>query len=245
MAILPQRRVHRWLAPIAGMGLAALALGAAIGSTGPAGERTVASHSSAVLVATSLAVKVTWNGQNVSQASTISSAFSVTSGEQALVHFVYTESAGGPSIATAEVQTVFLSAVLSSEAAQTSPSAGGLGGTASMNWTFGLFADLTAGVYQLTARLLDPNGSSVWSESFYIDAKAPYLIGAALPALLVVLAISEVYWLVTVLRSRPRVRRLKGWEPPAGASGAPTTEQPQGSAAGASSPPSAVEGKIP
>ncbi len=155
-----------------------------------------------------IAASVTWDGQNISEAPTVASAFVIRPGQEASLAFAYVLGAGAPSVATAQVSLYYFGANLTSSAVRTSPGLGGVGHS-NLSWGFGNFYVIIEGVYELDAQLLDPNGSVVWSEPFYVDARAPYLVGSGLVVFLLALGGLQIYLLAEA--SRRRTYRVRKW----------------------------------
>jgi len=155
---------------------------------------------------------VTWNGKPIGDASTQAHAFSITTDQRVLVNFSFVVPPFGPDVTTARIQALYFGAVISTDQVSTSTTAGV--GKGLMNWTLGTFTYLLAGVYVLSASLVDSNGSTVWSEHFYIDATAPYHIGSGLTIFLIVLGLVELYSILTVGRSVRRRPKTGGKAPP-------------------------------
>jgi hypothetical protein len=167
---------------------------------------------------------VTWDGTNISAAGTIGSAF-VLQGEQTVkVVFEYTVQGTGPGPATAEVVLTYLGDALTSTGTATGAGSNG-SGTATFSWSFGNLVELTEGAYHLTASLLDVNGSTLWSQGFYINVEAPFRVSSGLFVFLIVLGAVEGYSIAVALRRRkikhlPRPAR-RGPPPPPGGRGPP------------------------
>jgi len=196
-------------------GAIALTLLLVTGSLGPramapAPTPSALVHPSGVVVADSnVSVNVTWNGAPIGQATSASTAFVLGPGQSADVVFSYTEAAGIPAVTNASLVLRFLDVNLSTESIRAATVVGPSGsqsGSAQLNWTFGSLLYLTEGVYEVDAELLGLNGTLLFQLPFYVDARAPYLIGSAIAAFAIVLGTAEAFWVVTVVRSR-RVRR--------------------------------------
>lgn len=143
---------------------------------------------------------ITWNGVDVAQANSASTAFVIGAGQTADVGFNFTETRGNDSVTTAELVLLYLGLALSTESIPTMPPAPA--GGWQMNWTFGPLIFLTEGVYELDAQFLDHNGSVLYSAPFYVDARAPYLVGSTIAAMAIIVGLAEVLWIRTVLRYR-------------------------------------------
>jgi hypothetical protein len=149
---------------------------------------------------------VTWNGEPASDASSALTAFSISSGQNASVNFTFSEPVGAPTATNASLVLWFCGLALSSEGIATTVVAGV--GYAQMAWSFGSLYDLTEGVYELEAELTDAHGAVVYSQAFYVDAKAPFEVLSAIVLLAALLGGAEIYWATVTLR---RARRERGW----------------------------------
>ena len=136
---------------------------------------------------------VTWDGINVATASSPSSAVSLGLNGVANVLFSWTGglTGGGPGINDARLQMRYLGFALATRDV-TNGAAASSGGIA-MNWTAGSIQDLLVGLYGVTASLLTPNGTTIYSENFYVLLTAPYHIVAAAPLILLALGAYEFY----------------------------------------------------
>jgi hypothetical protein len=172
---------------------------------------------------------VTWNGANVNTASGASSAIGFNFGNTANVLFSWTiqvtpgGSASAPSITDARLQMIYLGAALATRDVTPIGPPSSLSNTAVMNWSTGELTYVLEGVYKITASLLS-NGTTEWSESFYLHATAPYSLLAAFPIILIVLGIWELY---AVARSgRFAVLSKRGAPPPSAPPTTPPTTPP-------------------
>lgn len=136
---------------------------------------------------------ITWDGVNVASASTPSTAFSL--GLNGVTDLLYTWShvltGGGPLINDARLQMRYLGFALATR--DVTSSVANSSGQIPMNWTAGSIQDLLVGLYGVTASLLAPNGTTIYSENFYVILTAPYRIVAAAPIILLVLGAYEIY----------------------------------------------------
>ncbi len=212
----------------------------------PGSARTVGAVGGAVPAAVfPLQPVVLWNGANVSSHGSPASAIPVAAGQTANVTFGCTT---GPLHATCPVSNASLTLTFLGIAVTTSqsPFSGGHGENATINWSFGSLSQLTEGVYELKAVMLNGTGGDVWSESFFIDVKAPFdRLESGLTVFLIILALAEIYAIVGAIRGarRPRRRPSGGKEagtPPAATESpapgvvstapAPSTDTPPGEA---------------
>jgi hypothetical protein len=235
-----------WRTAAVAVAVAALALLApTVGLAGAHPEPTPASFGARPLASAVLTgVTVTWDGQPISSAGSPSSAFSYAKGATARVDFAYDE-ISGPAISNASIQVTYLGLVLTTSTSATSPAIHlCLGcGQAAINWSFGNLIDALEGAFRLTASLLYANGTTAWSESFYIFVQAPYLLESAAVVVLLVLAIVELYAGALSIREAGRGPRppKPGPEPPSAkgtvAPGAPPAAgAPEGPAEGPPGP---------
>jgi hypothetical protein len=149
---------------------------------------------------TGFSANISWNGVGIGQASSAATAFVIGPGQSANVQFNFTQVLGAPRVTNASLVLLYLGLTLSSASIPTMPPtpAGGW----QISWTFGSLIYLTEGVYQLDAQLSDANGSVLFQEPFYVDARAPYVVGSAILAMAIVLGLAEILWIRTVLRYR-------------------------------------------
>lgn len=181
-----------------------------------------APSSSAPLVAPSQP-EVTWNTIDIATANTASSAFTVTFNEAVNILFTWNLSNRSTSnVNDARLQMLYFGFAFSTR--DVSSIGGGNVGPSSavMNWTVGAIQYVFEGVFGVTASLIAANnGSTVWSENFYVRLVAPFAILAALPLLLIVLGIYEVYMAITTGKYVFAGRKASGPKPPK-----PETEAP-------------------
>jgi len=178
----------------------ALVAAAWLGAGLATGASTGAAGTPVAGPAQNLSVTISWNGVDVGQAGSASSAFVVGAGQTVDVAFHVNGTSGGDVATSAQLVLLYLGLTLSTEAIATNgpEPAGGW----QLNWTFGSMIYITQGVYEVDAQLLDPNGSALFHEPFYVDARAPYLLGSAILSMAVILGIAELLWIRTVLRYR-------------------------------------------
>ncbi len=146
-----------------------------------------------------LTVSVTFAGQAIGNASTESSAFRV--GYGASVNVIYTWSQGllagtAWSINDARLQVFYFGFALGTR--DILSTVGQTSGTLTMgNWSTGPLEYVLEGTFQLTASLIATNGTTAWSQTFWVYLAAPFYILAVLPIVLVIIAVYEVYALAT------------------------------------------------
>lgn len=153
----------------------------------------------------SVSATVTWNGVPVGQATTPATAFVVRPGDSPLVAFTFFQPAGSPVVVNASLVLRFLGITLSDLSVPPDNVSGQH--FADLNWSFGSLYELTEGIYEVTAELLDAQGAIQFQEAFYVTARAPYLVGSAVTAFLLVLGAAEVYWVAAVVLHRRARRR--------------------------------------
>jgi hypothetical protein len=154
--------------------------------------------------------QVTWNGADVDQAKAPSSALST--GLTNTIHLVYTWLAPSSSpsktytVSDARLQMLYFGQALSTRDVVESNPPAATNGTIDMDWAPpNVLHYLLAGSYELTASLLAPNGTTMWTENFYVDSSAPFTIGALIPLILLAVAAYEVYGLLVSGRhDRPK-----------------------------------------
>ncbi len=195
-----------------------------------------AAQCSAVSSSYGISANVTWNGNNVCSGSSASSALSVDFSQAASVRFSWTAAPGTPlNLDDARLTMNYFGLALATRDVVQSGSVPQSQGSFPMNWTPGVLTYVLEGVYGVTASLFASNGTSVWSESFFVKASAPYAILAALPLILILLGVYEVYELARSGRHASR-RRPPSSTPPSSSAPEPTTvpssETADGSAGG-------------
>jgi len=138
---------------------------------------------------------VTWNTVDVSTASSTSSALSVDFTQSATVWFNWSGTSS-VTIANAQLQMFYFGfAVTTRTVTETNPTASA-SGHIPLTWTPLSIAYVLAGLYKITASFIAPNGTTMFSENFYLRATALYGFVAAIPIVLLIIAIYEVYALV-------------------------------------------------
>jgi len=194
------------------------------------------STSSAVPAASSggVAYTVTWNGADVSTAGSASSAMSIdlTQSANLVYYWNVTTGAAPVTIKDARLQMYYLGfAVSTRDQVLSNPTPGS--GSIPLSWTPVSVAYLLEGVYRLTASFLAPNGTTMWSENFYVRGTAPLGILAILPIVILIIVVYEVYMLVR--SGRYAVLGKKAPAPSAPPSGQPPAQPPSGEGTGPSS----------
>lgn len=178
---------------------------------------------------------VTWDGTNIAHSPQPSSAITTTLGGPVDLLYNWSSSVevgGSPLLYTindARLQMFYFGFALSSRDVLVNDSIPTVAGSISMDWVPpSVLHYVIEGTFLLTASLLAPNGTTMWSQNFYVDASAPLSIGAVVPVILVLIGLYEVYALLTSGRQdRPRTPSVKAWS--AGSSSKPSPE-PKGDA---------------
>ncbi|MGA8543417.1 MAG: hypothetical protein WB947_07785, partial [Thermoplasmata archaeon] len=186
-----------------------------------------------------LTATAVWNGVNVVTADTVNSAFHITFGNSVNVNYTWSQNTGvgGPgaawSINDARLQIFYFGFALGTRDVTTT--VGQTSGTIFMsNWNTGALEYIVEGTFMLTASLIATNGTTAWSQSFWVDVAAAYYILAALPIVLILIAIYEIYNVATVGRQQALKQQKKeapppatpAASPPAGVSGPPPSAPP-------------------
>jgi len=174
---------------------------------------------------------VTWNGVDVSSSSSSSSALSIDLTQSASLLFSWANGPPGLDINDARLQMYYLGfAVSTRDQILTSPTPSAQG-SIPLDWTPVSVSYLLEGVYRLTASFIAVNGSTVWSENFYVRGTAPYGILAILPIVLLIIIVYEVYALVRSGRYAA-IGKKEPETPPSTppSSGPPSTTPPSGGA---------------
>jgi len=142
-----------------------------------------------------LVAKATWNGVNILTANTSSSAFQISFNGAVTINYTWSSPVGaaaGYSINDARLQIFYFGFALATR--DITRTVGESSGNLVMgNWSTGPLQYILEGTYLLIASLLDTNGTTAWSQSFWVDSSAPFYILAALPLVLILLAVFEVY----------------------------------------------------
>lgn len=139
---------------------------------------------------------VTWDGHNIGDYGTATSAATISFNGVANVLYTWTSSAP-VTINDARLAIYYFGFALATRDVINSAAAPTTSGSFTMNWTTGSLQYILAGSYRLVASLLAPNGTSMWSQTFYVNVAPPYYILALLPIVLILLAIWELYNVAT------------------------------------------------
>lgn len=144
---------------------------------------------------TSVSAAVYWNGANANTAPNPAAAFSWSFGRVAHVEYAWNGPVLGAQVSQAFLVVLFLGfPAYTKQQVLSSPLPVG-----STNMTYDLtqFKWYLQGLFQLHAYLEDPNGTVLWSETFYVRVAQPYDLVVATVGLLV-LTVAELYLIATV-----------------------------------------------
>jgi hypothetical protein len=169
---------------------------AGLGSSGAFAQPAAGAQPSSTVMAAStggVAAVVTWNGQNIVSAPAISSAISTDFSSTIDVHYNWSSTGTSYTISDARLQIFYFGFALGTRDIIDSNPVAATNGSFDMPWDPGVLQWLIIGTYALTASLLAPNGTTMWSEQFYLHVSAPAAIGAAIPIILILIGIWEVY----------------------------------------------------
>jgi hypothetical protein len=215
--------------------LLALPVGAlASPADGPAAAAQPAQTSSGV------SANVTWDGTNIQAASTETSAFQVQFNGVVNLHYRWTAPATGApyTVNDARLQIFYFGFALATRDVTDANAVPAFAGAFVMNWTTGPLQYLMEGRYRLVASLLEPNGTTVWSQTFWVQVAAPYYILAVLPFVLILIIIYELYAVATVGKQAALSQRKKSAPPPEDATPvSPSTTSPGAPGTTANTPP--------
>lgn len=181
--------------------------------------------------ATGFSGDVTWNGVDVSTAGTVSSAISIDFSQSA--NLLYSWSAPtAVTINDARLQMFYFGfAIATRDVYITNPIAKTTG-SVPLNWTPLSINYVLEGVYKLTASMIASNGTTMWSENFYVKGNAPLGFVALIPIVLIILMIYEVYALVRSGRYAALGQKGEAAPPKEPPASAPSPTAPSESAEG-------------
>jgi hypothetical protein len=218
----------------------------------PNGGSTVAAAGQPAQSPSGLTATATWNGVNIGTANTSSAAFRVAFGASVTIIYTWSQPVTdlAPwSINDARLQIFYFGFALGTRDIVTT--VGQASATLTMgNWSTGALQYVLEGTYRLTASLLATNGTTAWSQSFWVDISAPFYILAVLPLVLVLIAIYEIYALCVSGKFAMTGKGAKagtGGSPPASppATGAPPATEPPASSASPAEPTASSEAPTP
>ncbi len=183
---------------------------------------------------------VTWNGVDVSTAGTSSSALAIDLSQSANLNFNWsTGTSARLSVTDARLEMFYFGFAVTTRDQIVSGAIASAKGNIPLSWTPLSISFVLEGVYRLTATFLD-NGTTLWSENFYVRGTAPLGFVALLPIALLLIIAYELYGLVRSGRYAMLGRKSGGPPPsmpPAGTPPADTTA-PAATPAENSPPPS-------
>jgi len=141
------------------------------------------------------AYAVTWNNVDVSTAGSASAALSIDLTHSASL--LYSWSTATPvNVSDARLQMYYLGFAVSTRDQVVSNPVAQSRGSIPLSWTPVSVAYLLEGVYRLTASFIAPNGTTMFSENFYVRGTAPLGVLAILPIVLLIILVYELYMLV-------------------------------------------------
>jgi hypothetical protein len=152
-----------------------------------------APRSAAVQPASGVSGDVTWNGVDISTLGSISSALSIDFSQSANLYYNWSN-VPAPGINDARLQMFYFGFAVATR--DVSLSAPLQSGHVPLNWTPLSIGYVLEGVYRLTASVIAPNGTTMWSEDFYVRGNAPLGVLAVIPIVLLIIAVYEIYALV-------------------------------------------------
>jgi hypothetical protein len=142
---------------------------------------------------------VTWNGQNIAAASTVGSAVHVDFSTTNHIVFNWSSAAtGGGGIGTPYVigagrlQMFYFGFALQTQDEVVSNPVPAVNGSLTLTWPPGELQYVIAGAYAVTASLITTNGTTVFSEGFYLVMEVPYRVLSLIPLLLIGIVVNEL-----------------------------------------------------
>lgn len=150
-----------------------------------------AAQPSIVKPAAGLTASVTWNGVDISTVGSTSSALSIDFSQSANLDYVWSN-APAPGINDVRLQMFYFGfAIVTRDVTLSAPQTQSAG--VPLNWTPLSIDYVLEGLYKLTASLVAPNGTTMWSENFYVRGTAPLGFVALIPIVLLIIAVYEIY----------------------------------------------------
>jgi hypothetical protein len=188
-------RVRRWSRVGIVVALAALVAAPVLGvASAGSGSIFVITSCTGTTSQWQVNASVLWNGQNVCSARTTGSPISTTFGHAANVTFSWqTHGTASLNLTDARLAMYFLGFPIVTRDVAPVTATPAFGGTFDMNWAPGELTYAFEGLFRLTATIFAANGSTAFSENFYVKVTAPESVLAILPIALVALGIYEVY----------------------------------------------------
>jgi hypothetical protein len=140
---------------------------------------------------------VTWNGADVAKANDFASAMTISFNSPVDVRY-YWNSAGHPvTVGTARLQMFYFGVALSTRDVVENNPVATTTGTIDMAWDPGILQYVLEGTYLVTASLIAPNGTTLWSENLWVHESAPYSVLAVIPGILILIGLYELYVVAT------------------------------------------------
>ena len=205
------------------------------------GKATASLQPSAVQPAATSTYAVTWNGVDVSTAGTSSSALAIDFSQSANLNFTWSGTSAPVTISDARLQMYYFGfAVSTRDQIVSNPPTNSIGHIP-LSWTPLSINYLLEGVYRLTASFIAPNGTTMFSENFYVRGNAPLGFVAVIPIVLLLIVVYELYGLVRSGRYAAFGRKSAGpppsSPPPTSETETPAGESPPPEEPGAGTPP--------
>jgi len=167
---------------------------------------------------------VTWNGVDVSTAATSSSALAIDLSQSANLNYNwFTGSSAKLSVTDARLEMFYFGFAVSTRDQLVSGAIASARGNIPLSWTPLSIGFVLEGVYRLTATFLD-NGTTLWSENFYVRGTAPLGFVALLPIVLLIIVVYELYGLVRSGRYAMLGRKSGGPPPSQPSAGTPPAD---------------------
>jgi hypothetical protein len=145
---------------------------------------------------------VTWNGANILNYTSATSAARISFNGVVDVHYEWpaqgTVNLVPYTINDARLQIFYFGYALSTRDVVNSAAVPSTSGFFDMNWSTGSLQYILEGSYRLVASLIAQNGTTMWSQAFWVYVAAPFYVGALLPIVLILIAVWEIYNVATV-----------------------------------------------
>lgn len=138
-----------------------------------------------------ISAAVTWNGINITTLNTVSSALAIDFGQSANLNYIW-NNVPAPGINDVRLQMFYFGFAVATRDVTLSIAETSSKGVP-LNWTPLSIGYVLEGVYRLTASLVAPNGTTMWSYDFYVRGNAPLGFVAVIPIVLLALGVYEVY----------------------------------------------------
>ncbi len=171
---------------------------------------------------------VTWNGVAVSHASDFASAMTISFNQAVDIRYYWNTTGSPVTVGTARLQMFYFGVALSTRDVVEENPVATTAGTIDMSWDPGVLQYVLEGTYLVTASLLAPNGTTLWSQNFWVHESAPYSVLAVIPIILLLIGVYELFVVVTS-------GKYAGKPPSSGSGGASTPPPSSGSSSPAPS----------